>query len=96
MWAVLHGALNGYLTCERPLCVMIKICRFRTDHCCRCVLQPLEVVILFPVKSVWFNDGVRHKVNMLPLLVKVVSIRSIIGRVKRLLPVHAVAAGFEL
>ena len=54
------------------------------------------LVILFRVKSVGFNGWVGHKVNMLPLLVKVVSIRSILGRGKRLLPVDAVAAGFEL
>ena len=51
---------------------------------------------MFPIKSVGLNDGVSHKVNMLPLLAKVVSIRSILGRGKRLFPVDAVAAGFKL
>ena len=55
MWAVLYGALNGYLTCERPLlCVMIRFCRVRADHCCRFLLLPLTVMI--------FSSGKKHLV----------------------------------
>ena len=76
--------------------MVIRFCRVRSDHCCRFVQQPLEVMILFAVRSVGFNDGVGHKVNMLPFFVKVVLIRSILWRDKGLFPVHVVTAGFGL